>query len=129
MLAAVGRRNPPRFDGPAAWANLTRGERDELGPSLLELIVAEAGSRAAARGENPYARTFEAAANLAVAGMHRVAGDVLPEQIFMGGVPPIPALVGEVCRHCGCTELDACEGGCFWVAPGLCSACSAEGLP
>jgi len=27
------------------------------------------------------------------------------------------------CRLCGCTELAACEGGCFWVAEDLCSAC------
>lgn len=29
-----------------------------------------------------------------------------------------------VCRGCGCTELNACEGGCGWVAPNLCSACA-----
>lgn len=29
----------------------------------------------------------------------------------------------DVCRGCGCTELRACPGGCFWVAAGLCSRC------
>ena len=33
---------------------------------------------------------------------------------------PLPA----ACRECGCTELNACEGGCWWVEPGLCSACA-----
>ena len=33
-----------------------------------------------------------------------------------------PDLV-EVCRGCGCTDTDACEGGCWWVARGLCSSC------
>ena len=28
------------------------------------------------------------------------------------------------CRVCGCTDLSACDGGCFWVEPGLCSQCS-----
>lgn len=29
----------------------------------------------------------------------------------------------EVCRGCGCTDLAACPGGCWWVAAGLCSRC------
>lgn len=29
----------------------------------------------------------------------------------------------EVCRGCGCTELRACVGGCWWVGRGLCSRC------
>lgn len=28
------------------------------------------------------------------------------------------------CRVCGCTELDACSGGCSWVKSDLCSRCS-----
>ena len=31
------------------------------------------------------------------------------------------------CRHCGCTDDRACEGGCFWVSPNLCSACAERG--
>lgn len=27
------------------------------------------------------------------------------------------------CRICGCTELQACDGGCWWVGPDLCSSC------
>lgn len=30
------------------------------------------------------------------------------------------------CRSCGCTDTCACPGGCWWVEPDLCSACSAE---
>jgi len=30
----------------------------------------------------------------------------------------------EECVICGCTDDHACEGGCHWVAPGLCSACA-----
>lgn len=29
----------------------------------------------------------------------------------------------EACRVCGCTWNNACRGGCYWVEPGLCSAC------
>jgi hypothetical protein len=28
------------------------------------------------------------------------------------------------CLMCGCSDEEACPGGCFWVAPGLCSACA-----
>lgn len=28
-----------------------------------------------------------------------------------------------VCRVCGCTQNNACEGGCYWVEPDLCSRC------
>ncbi|MEN6583031.1 MAG: hypothetical protein ABFD54_11325 [Armatimonadota bacterium] len=28
------------------------------------------------------------------------------------------------CRECGCTDDHACDGGCSWVEPNLCSACA-----
>jgi hypothetical protein len=31
------------------------------------------------------------------------------------------------CRVCGCTEEDACEGGCSWIEDDLCSACHKKG--
>jgi len=39
-----------------------------------------------------------------------------------------------ICEVCGCSEARSCleeqpdgsEGPCFWVAPGLCSACEPE---
>jgi hypothetical protein len=33
----------------------------------------------------------------------------------------------HVCRICGCWELEACEGGCWWVEPDRCSACDPDG--
>jgi len=32
----------------------------------------------------------------------------------------------RICRVCGCTEDNACEGGCSWVEEDLCSACVDE---
>lgn len=29
-----------------------------------------------------------------------------------------------VCRVCGCTQNNACPGGCSWIEPDLCSACA-----
>jgi len=30
----------------------------------------------------------------------------------------------EKCSVCGCTEDRACENGCTWAEPGLCSKCA-----
>jgi hypothetical protein len=32
----------------------------------------------------------------------------------------------EKCIECGCTENRACAGGCSWVAPNYCSACTTD---
>lgn len=28
------------------------------------------------------------------------------------------------CHVCGCTQLNACSGGCYWVTDNLCSKCA-----
>jgi hypothetical protein len=33
------------------------------------------------------------------------------------------------CSVCGCTDDDACEDGCWWVKPNLCSACEDKQKP
>jgi hypothetical protein len=38
----------------------------------------------------------------------------------------VRALV-PICRVCGCTEDNACDEGCCWVEPDLCSACAMPG--
>lgn len=39
-----------------------------------------------------------------------------------------PILLGlSVCRECGCTDISACDVGCFWVEEDLCSACTVPG--
>lgn len=35
-----------------------------------------------------------------------------------------PLYEGMTCRVCGCTDSHACEGGCYWVEPGLCNKCA-----
>ncbi|TPG08284.1 hypothetical protein EAH88_11665 [Rhodanobacter glycinis] len=55
----------------------------------------------------------------------RLRGDILPyklvcvdETVFFEDV--------RSCRVCGCTDGQACPGGCSWVGPDLCSACVDE---
>ena len=33
------------------------------------------------------------------------------------------------CRSCGCTDEQACPGGCSWTAPDLCSVCAGKEKP
>jgi len=35
----------------------------------------------------------------------------------------------STCRVCGCTDMEACEGGCTWVEDDLCSKCNSKGRP
>jgi len=35
----------------------------------------------------------------------------------------VRTVAGPHCRVCGCTEDQACPGGCAWVTEGLCTAC------
>ena|SRR5690348_7929355 len=35
---------------------------------------------------------------------------------------------GRRCRRCGCTDLNACPGGCSWVESDLCSACAGRAV-
>jgi len=35
-----------------------------------------------------------------------------------------PLFDTRTCRVCGCTDEDACEGGCEWVEDDLCSRCA-----
>jgi hypothetical protein len=40
--------------------------------------------------------------------------------------PDLSTVAIRACRVCGCTEDSACEGGCHWVGPDLCSQCGPE---
>lgn len=52
----------------------------------------------------------------------------------MAEMPPLPftqwgMVLGfeeneQTCRICGCTQNNACEGGCYWVEDHLCSQCA-----
>jgi hypothetical protein len=46
--------------------------------------------------------------------------ELLPERRLRNG---IDYLWERKCRVCGCTSLQACEGGCWWVESDLCSGC------
>lgn len=41
----------------------------------------------------------------------------------------VPEDGAEACRVCGCTWNNACDGGCYWVEPDLCSNCVGKSAP
>jgi protein gp37 len=41
----------------------------------------------------------------------------------------VPEDGARACRVCGCTENNACEGGCWWVEDDLCSSCVGKEIP
>lgn len=59
---------------------------------------------------------------------NRAAGDPLATMKELATLAKkFAAALPTTCRVCGCTEEKACEDGCSWVAPGLCSACVIAG--
>ncbi len=65
-----------------------------------------------------------------------LAENMEPELMYLAApflcidIPELLATVEEIkkdfrrCRICGCTDDNACEGGCYWVEEDLCSACA-----
>ena len=47
----------------------------------------------------------------------------MEEEIVSDDDPDV-VLEERVCRVCGCTQFNACPGGCYWVEHDLCSACA-----
>ena len=55
---------------------------------------------------------------------NRAAGDPLGTMKELALLAKkLGAALPATCRACGCTVDRACEGGCSWVAPALCSSC------
>lgn len=115
-----------RFDGAAAWALLTREEQAQIGALALEMVIASKTAHATdgipGHEPHPLHRAALAAGNVAVNLLDEVVSEAIVQFVDFTE-PPVPLCVGDICRRCGCTEPDACEGGCAWHGPGLCTAC------
>lgn len=54
--------------------------------------------------------------------IHSILDQVM-SAITKAATLPEPAV--RTCTGCGCTDERACEGGCYWIGPTLCSRCGA----
>ncbi|MCX4194496.1 hypothetical protein OMR07_02145 [Methylobacterium organophilum] len=118
---------PERFDGAAAWANLRGDVRAEIGATALELAAAISLQERCSQDDLPeiYHRTCDASLVELARGLQALVAFALPDGAFEASDrrPRIPSLLGGVCRSCGCSQNDACDGGCGWAAEDLCTAC------
>lgn len=46
-----------------------------------------------------------------------------PAEVPLPTEPAEKVVVRRTCRVCGCTQYNACDGGCWWVQDDLCSEC------
>lgn len=116
----------PRFDGASAWAMLSAEDQAAIGAIALECIVTLIGQDVNYDDPEGRGRPFIAAEPIIIDHLREAVTDALhasaPEALNDHRVP-IPSLLGPVCRVCRCSEDDACENGCAWAEPDLCSAC------
>jgi hypothetical protein len=121
-----------RFNGAEAWARLTPAQQAEIGSIAVELVIAnivacrtEDHHTSSNRRDALVFRASLAAGEKLVIDLDRaVTAAVVPSIDFEN--PPVPSRVGDVCQTCGCTNNDACRGGCAWAKPGQCTACEAS---
>lgn len=124
-----------RFDARAAWAALDDDQRRAIGEAaLLQHVAVEAQVLIADahEGDGPFppdalqaARRWEHAefeAQVLLTDTIPVDADLYPDG------PDLAALGIRACRTCGCTQESPCAGGCWWVAPDLCSNCAPDTL-
>ncbi|ACL58709.1 hypothetical protein [Methylobacterium nodulans] len=124
----------PRFDGADVWVTLTNEEKAEIGAIAIELVVTRRLWQRV--HEDGLSDIIQRAAGVALQLLphllDQAVSDVLPDGALEaedGITPRVPSLLGGICRDCGCTQEDACPGGCGWAGEDQCTACAAENAP
>lgn len=112
-----------KFDPALAWAALDTQEQRRVGELALLILLATSGRNGTPRTAG--SPRWDHAARSAAAALD----DLLPflDDPFIDG-PDLEAVGIRSCRGCGCTDDSACEGGCSWTEPDLCSRCP-DGAP
>lgn len=112
-----------RFNGGEAWNTLDWIAQQAIGSVALEFMTAQRTLQMAVIG-TPEHRAAEHCVQRLEAFFVDILQGALPEFFGPTAVERIPAIIGPVCRECGCSHEDACEGGCAWAEVDLCTACS-----
>lgn len=128
-----------RFDGTAIWNSLSAEAMEQIGSIALELVAAwhcrqRSYEDGALFGDRNAAllRAADASGPLLLDLLRQAFVEHVDETRLNdeSGFPLLPAMLGPVCRGCGCSQLDACQPfSCAWVEPDLCSACAASPEP
>ncbi|MCE4224048.1 hypothetical protein HCU64_09820 [Methylobacterium sp. C25] len=123
------------FDGRAAWTALPARQKMDFGMILMEWLAAAAIQDAVYSNpdqyEEPVARAATEAGRLAEESLQESFRNQVPIESVedVAGAWRIPVIVHPVCLECGCSDQDACEGGCGWAAHRLCTACAEKAAP
>ncbi len=103
-----------RLDMQALWRGLSDEEREAIGVLGLGVLVS---GEMAARAESTAPAASRAFAAHYHACLDTLGRAPVPETVIAalrGTAWRIPADLGPVCLSCGCSEGDACRGGCGW---------------
>jgi hypothetical protein len=119
---AMADRFTRRFDGLAAWRRLSPRRQRLIGAAALELALCDIVECDPANDPSTL-RPFDHAATALLNLLSERAARPLARHLDKG-LPPVPSLIGPVCRKCGCSDDDACAGGCGWAEPDLCTSCA-----
>jgi len=121
-----------RWSGAEAWAQLPAEQREEIGATALEIVMAWAVEEAFA-GPGPHLPSdlLERACFRAVESGSGALLDLLRDQVSEAAgiraepeAVALPSLLGRICSRCGCSDLDACADGCGWAGEDLCTSCA-----
>lgn len=121
--------SPDRFEGAAIWQSLSAEHKDAIGAAALELVSAHFCIEETADGgpfQSAENRAADAACTAADEALHVAFCAAVLQCELTDGEDRIklPTVLGQICRECGCSQNDACAGGCNWAGPDLCSACA-----
>jgi hypothetical protein len=114
-----------RFNGAEAWQKLDPIAQQMIGAIALEFAMADRSVGVVDAADFPALRALEHASTHLSAFLRDACVSALGEDVGGPDAPlAVPTLIGDVCRGCGCSEHDACEGGCSFIEPDLCSTCA-----
>jgi len=111
---------PALIDPVAAWRSLAPEQQQQLGVAAIIHLLGLHGVNV---GLEPRAG-FQAAEFAGREALIYGAAELLPGAFDPPHRPDLSALGIVTCRVCGCTDHVGCGDGCWWVEPGLCSACA-----
>ncbi|BCM83810.1 hypothetical protein [Methylobacterium indicum] len=105
---------PERLDVVALWRGLSDEEREAIGVLGLGLLVSGGMASRAELTAPAATRAYTAHYHACLDALGTLPTPESAMAALRGPAWRIPADLGPVCLSCGCSEADACPGGCGW---------------